>query len=100
MAGKHSLHAVKDAHEEHVAFAGDLVPGLHHETDDAGRSLAQGAAGLVGHIARGSSGFEDAPAFVLTVRKSFAETKRVRPEAVRSNSKEFFLVCTGFKPGS
>lgn len=43
---------------------------------------------------------EDAPAFVLTVRKSFAETKRVRPEAVRSNSKEFFLVCTGFKPGA
>ena len=41
---------------------------------------------------------EDAQAFVQGVRPYFEKTKRVRPEAVRRQSREFFLVCTGFKP--
>lgn len=39
----------------------------------------------------------DAKALELDVRKRFTATKRVRPEAVRVNSREFFLVSTGFK---
>lgn len=38
----------------------------------------------------------DAKALELDVRKRFAETRRIRPEAVRSNSREWFLVATGF----
>jgi 23S rRNA (uridine2552-2'-O)-methyltransferase len=36
---------------------------------------------------------EDAPPFVLRLRKAYAKTKRVKPEAVRRNSREFFMVC-------
>lgn len=39
---------------------------------------------------------EEAHAFVQSVRPHFAETRRVRPEAVRQNSREFFVVATGF----
>ncbi|MCA9488485.1 MAG: RlmE family RNA methyltransferase [Myxococcales bacterium] len=39
---------------------------------------------------------EDAHAFVQRVRASFTETRRVRPEAVRQNSREFFVVAKGF----
>lgn len=42
---------------------------------------------------------EDAHAFVMGVRPSFEVVKRARPEAVRKESREFFLVCTGFRPG-
>lgn len=38
----------------------------------------------------------DAKPFELDVRKRFATVKRLRPEAVRSNSREWFLVGTGF----
>lgn len=40
---------------------------------------------------------QDAPGFVTRVRQTFAETKRARPEAVRQNSREFFVVATGFR---
>jgi 23S rRNA (uridine2552-2'-O)-methyltransferase len=39
----------------------------------------------------------DAPGFVQRVRAAFTETKRARPEAVRQNSREFFVVATGFR---
>lgn len=39
---------------------------------------------------------EDAPGFVSNVRKHFTTTKRVRPEAVRRESVEFFVVGMGF----
>lgn len=39
---------------------------------------------------------QDAPAFVDAVRASFEAVKRVRPEAVRRQSREFFVVATGF----
>jgi 23S rRNA (uridine2552-2'-O)-methyltransferase len=39
---------------------------------------------------------EDAHAFVMGLRPSFREVKRVRPEAVRQVSREFFVVGTGF----
>jgi 23S rRNA (uridine2552-2'-O)-methyltransferase len=41
---------------------------------------------------------QDAPAFANAVRARFDELKRQRPEAVRQNSREFFLVALGFKP--
>lgn len=40
---------------------------------------------------------EDAQAFTLAVRKCFTKAKRVRPEATRDQSVEFFFVATGFK---
>jgi 23S rRNA (uridine2552-2'-O)-methyltransferase len=40
---------------------------------------------------------QDAKAFELDVRRRFGETKRMRPEAVRANSREWFLVATGFE---
>ncbi len=43
---------------------------------------------------------EDAHAFVQSLRPRFAETKRVRPEAVRQNSREFFVVSTGYSPAA
>ena len=39
---------------------------------------------------------EDAHGFVMAVRGAFAEVKRFRPEAVRQNSREFFVGATGF----
>ncbi|HJN73642.1 MAG TPA: RlmE family RNA methyltransferase [Myxococcota bacterium] len=39
---------------------------------------------------------EDAPAFTDEVRHRFERVKRVKPEATRSRSVEFFLVGTGF----
>ncbi|MEQ1502533.1 MAG: RlmE family RNA methyltransferase [Myxococcota bacterium] len=42
---------------------------------------------------------QDAPAFVDAVRASFGQVKRYRPEAVRQNSREFFVVGTAFRPG-
>ena len=65
MAREHRLHAIKDAHEESVALAGNVVAGLYHETDDASCALAQGAPGLVCHIAKLFSRFQDAPARFL-----------------------------------
>lgn len=40
---------------------------------------------------------EDAHGFVQGTRVHYEKSKRVRPEAVRRESREFFLVCTGFK---
>lgn len=37
---------------------------------------------------------EDAPGFVDDVRRGFAKVKRARPDAVRSRSREFFVVAT------
>ena len=40
---------------------------------------------------------EDSQGFVEAVRADYEKHKRVRPEAVRRVSREFFLVCTGRK---
>lgn len=40
---------------------------------------------------------EDANAYCDDVRAHFGKLKRVRPEAVRKNSREFFAVATGLK---
>ena len=40
---------------------------------------------------------QDAKPFELDVRKRFEQTKRYKPEAVRQQSREFFLVSTGFR---
>ncbi len=39
---------------------------------------------------------EDAHAFVQSVRPHFERVRRTRPDAVRRESREFFLVCQGF----
>ncbi len=41
---------------------------------------------------------EDAPAFAKQVALHFTATKRVKPDATRGRSVEFFLVGTGFRP--
>ena len=41
---------------------------------------------------------EEAPSFVTELRRCFGRVKRVRPEAVRQRSREFFVVATGFTP--
>jgi 23S rRNA (uridine2552-2'-O)-methyltransferase len=41
----------------------------------------------------------DAKAFELAVRKRFEGVRRVRPEAVRQNSREWFLVAERFRRG-
>ena len=40
---------------------------------------------------------QDAPAFVKAVRLRFENIRRIRPEATRRASREFFLVATGFR---
>jgi 23S rRNA (uridine2552-2'-O)-methyltransferase len=65
----------------------------------ADRALALACALLVpsgGFVCKVFDG-EDAPAFVERVRASFARVKRARPEAVRKNSREFFVVAEGFR---
>ncbi len=39
----------------------------------------------------------DAPAYVGRVKAAFSQVKRVKPEATRGESVEFFLVCSGLK---
>ena len=39
----------------------------------------------------------DAPAFVASVRAAFATVKRMKPEATRRESREFFLIGLGFR---
>jgi len=43
---------------------------------------------------------EDAQPFMLEARAHFKQVKRLRPEAVRKNSVEFFLVALDFRPAS
>lgn len=43
---------------------------------------------------------EEVPAFQDEVRAVFAKTRRIRPEAVRQNSREFFLLATERRPRS
>jgi 23S rRNA (uridine2552-2'-O)-methyltransferase len=42
---------------------------------------------------------EEVPAFQDELRRSFTKLTRYRPEAVRQNSREFFLLATGFRGG-
>ena len=41
---------------------------------------------------------EEVPGFAARLRGHFDKQRRVRPEATRTKSVEFFLVCQGFKP--
>ncbi len=41
---------------------------------------------------------EDAPAYTRAVEARFGQVKRVKPEATRDRSVEFFLVGVGFRP--
>ncbi len=40
---------------------------------------------------------EEVPAFQTALRQRFAKLSRYRPEAVRNNSREFFLLATGYR---
>lgn len=67
-------------------------------------ALADRALTLAGECLRPGGNFvckvfdgEDAPAFTERVRASFAEVRRVKPDATRDRSVEFFLVGRGFR---
>ena len=68
-------------------------------------ALADRALELAGQIGRPGSAFvckvfdgEDAPGFVERVRARYADTKRLKPDATRGNSVEFFVVAKGLRP--
>lgn len=65
---------------------------LARQAFDLAMALLGKGGGFVAKVFEGP----DAKPFELDVRKRFSEVKRVRPEAVRQNSREFFLVATGF----
>lgn len=56
--------------------------------------LALGVLRVGGHLVLKVFDGEDAHAFVQSIRPHFTHVKRVKPEAVRQVSREFFLVCT------
>lgn len=51
-----------------------------------------------GHLITKVFDGEDAHGFVQSVRPHFAKVRRVRPEAVRRESREFFLLCMNYQP--
>lgn len=66
--------------------------------------LATRALELAGEISEPGAHFvckvfdgEDAHAFVMSVRAAYETVKRVRPKAVRKNSREFFVVALARK---
>lgn len=68
-------------------------------------ALATRALDLCEPILRPGGGFvtkvfdgEDAPALVKRVQASFAESKRIKPEATRGRSVEFFVAARGYRP--
>ncbi len=72
-------------HVEQIALA-------RRALEVAGELLAPG-----GHFVCKVFDGEDANAFCTDVKARFGKLKRVRPEAVRKNSREFFAVATGFR---
>ena len=66
-----------------------------HALAHAAALLRPGGA-VVGKVFEG----EDAADYCARVKAYFGKTKRIRPEAVRKNSREFFLVATGFRPST
>ena len=58
----------------------------------AGEALKPGGA-FVAKVFEGG----DAPAYVKAVEARFTATKRVKPDATRDRSVEFFVVATGFR---
>ncbi|MCY1241200.1 hypothetical protein D9M72_540910 [compost metagenome] len=58
VTGKDGLNTVENAHEEGVALTGNFRAGLHHEADDAGRTLPERTARLVGDITKRFRCFE------------------------------------------
>ncbi|MDP2305816.1 MAG: RlmE family RNA methyltransferase [Pseudomonadota bacterium] len=68
-------------------------------------ALADRALSLAIEIGRPGSNFvckvfdgEDAGAFVDRVRAAYADVKRLKPDATRGNSVEFFVVAKGLRP--
>jgi 23S rRNA (uridine2552-2'-O)-methyltransferase len=51
-----------------------------------------------GHLLTKVFDGEEAHGFVQSVRSQFERVRRIRPEAVRKESREFFLLCMGFQP--
>ncbi len=60
--------------------------------DLAGDCLVVGGA-FVAKVFEG----EDAPEYVRRIERSFTAVKRVKPQATRDRSVEFFVVATGFR---
>ena len=88
---------------------GDIPPALERQWIQGTGPAARPGAGLETSLRNvayallsGADGWmfdgEDAHAFVSSLRARFSDVKRARPEAVRKNSREFFVVATGFSP--
>lgn len=88
-------------------FCSDMAPNTSGDrfTDHVRQiRLAERALSLARECLRESGSFvvkvfdgEDAPTFQKDVATSFAEVKRVKPDATRDRSVEFFLVGKGFR---
>lgn len=68
--------------------------------------LAQRAADIAAEILAPGGHFivkvfdgEDAPQFVLPLKLQYSRTKRVKPDATRKKSREFYLVCMERRKG-
>lgn len=88
----------------------DMAPNTsgHRLTDHARQiALAERALELAQALLRPGGAFvckvfdgEDAPAYVKRVEASFAEVRRLKPDATRDRSVEFFVVGKGFRPAT
>lgn len=89
-------------------FVSDMAPNTSGDrfTDHARQiRLAERALALAVVTLRPGGSFivkvfdgEDAPAYTRAVEARFPQVKRVKPEATRDRSVEFFLVGVGFRP--
>lgn len=68
--------------------------GLARKAVELARATLKPGGNLVIKVFDGEDAFD----FVQSTRPHFETVKRTRPEAVRKESREFFLVCLGFKP--
>jgi 23S rRNA (uridine2552-2'-O)-methyltransferase len=67
------------------------------ELAEAGRALAAQVLRPGGNFVVKVFDGEDAPAFVLRMRRDYDKARRVKPEATRKKSVEFFMVGLGRK---
>lgn len=90
----------------HVVLS-DMAPattGIHLTDHVRQMDLVRCAFGIATQILEPGGTFyvkifdgEEVPEFQKEVRGSFAKIRRLRPEAVRQNSREFFMLATGFR---
>lgn len=92
------------------ALLSDMAPNTsgHRLTDHCRQlELAERAFSLAAPLLKPGGSFvvkifdgEDAPAYVKKVEAAFKKVRRLKPDATRDRSVEFFLAASGFKGGS